>query len=119
MLVLPVGEWRTWLDSTTYLDISTCKVATGHRPAVQGWVLRLRPLYVSSGAAQRDKDDVIGLRDSLDRAITDALEEHLTAHRALTTGLDEGRGHAADAVQGLQAARNALLDAASRWDNAS
>ena len=58
------------------------------------------------------------LHDSLERAITTALEEHPTTHRVLVEGRDEGRGEVADALQDLQAARNALLDAAARLDRA-
>ena len=57
------------------------------------------------------------LRDELDRVIDDVLRtHHPDAHRAVTEGADTGRGDAAHALQDLQAARNALLDAAARWD---
>ena len=59
------------------------------------------------------------LRDELDRAIDDVLRtQDPDAHRAVTEGEDTGRGDAAHALQDLQAARNALLDAAARWDQA-
>ena len=61
----------------------------------------------------------MSLRDSLDRALTAALEEHPATHRVFVEGHDEGRGEAADALQDLQAARNALLDAAARLDRAT
>lgn len=60
----------------------------------------------------------MNLHDRLDRAIRDVLDEDPTIHEALAEGADEGRGDAAHALQDLQRARNALLDAASRWDRA-
>lgn len=59
----------------------------------------------------------MNLHDRLDRAIRDVLDEDPAVHEALE-GADEGRGEAAHALQDLQRARNAMLDAASRWDRA-
>lgn len=60
----------------------------------------------------------MNLHDRLDRAIRDVLDEVPAVHEALAEGADEGRGEAAHALQDLQRARNAMLDAASRWDRA-
>lgn len=60
----------------------------------------------------------MALRDELDRAIDQALQRQPAAQRAVTEGPEQKRGQAADAIQDLLTARNALLDAASRWDRA-
>lgn len=60
----------------------------------------------------------MSLHEDLDRAVNQALAEHPVVQRMLAGGADEGRGDAADALQDLQRARNAMLDAASRWDRA-
>ena len=61
------------------------------------------------------------LRDDLDRTIQDVLEEHPDTREALASGPGDfhGRGGDADALQDLIAARNALLDAAGRWDRST
>ena len=61
------------------------------------------------------------LHDDLDRAIQDVLTEHPDTRRALDEGPEDwqSRGSSADALQDLIAARNALLDAAGRWDRAT
>lgn len=59
------------------------------------------------------------LRDQLYRAIESALEQQPEAQQALAEGPQQKRGDAADALQDLIKARNALLDAASRWDHAT
>lgn len=58
------------------------------------------------------------LHDDLERAIQDVLADHPDTRRALDEGPDDwqSRGSSADALQDLIAARNALLDAAGRWD---
>lgn len=61
----------------------------------------------------------MALRDELDTAIDQALQREPDAQRAVEQGPEQKRGEAADALQDLLKARNALLDAASRWDRAS
>lgn len=61
----------------------------------------------------------MALRDELDTAIDQALQREPEAQRAVEQGPEQKRGEAADALQDLLKARNALLDAASRWDRAS
>lgn len=61
----------------------------------------------------------MALRDELDRAIENALERQPAAQRAVAEGDEHGRGEADDAIQDVIAARNALLDAAARWDRAT
>lgn len=61
----------------------------------------------------------MALRDELDTAIDQALQREPDAKHALDEGPEQKRGEAADALQDLLKARNALLDAASRWDRAS
>lgn len=61
----------------------------------------------------------MALRDELDTAIQEALRRQPAAQRAVTEGPEQKRGEAADAIQDLLTARNALLDAAARWDRAA
>lgn len=61
----------------------------------------------------------MALRDELERAIEAALERQPAAQQAVFEGDDRGRGEADDAIQDVIAARNALLDAAARWDRAT
>lgn len=60
------------------------------------------------------------LHDDLERAIQDVLQGHPDTREAMANGPGEfhGRGSDADALQDLIAARNALLDAATRWEKA-
>lgn len=61
----------------------------------------------------------MALRDELHTAIDEALQRQPDARRAVEEGPEQKRGEAADALQDLLKARNALLDAAGRWDRAS
>lgn len=61
----------------------------------------------------------MALRDELHTAIDEALQREPDAQHALDDGPEQKRGEAADALQDLLKARNALLDAAGRWDRAS
>lgn len=61
----------------------------------------------------------MALRDELDRAIENALDRQPAAQQAVAEGDEHGRGEADDAIQDVIAARNALLDAAARWDRAT
>lgn len=63
----------------------------------------------------------MALREDVETAIERALEQHPEVQRAVSEGPDDGhgRGEAADALQDMLTARNALLDAASRWDDAA
>lgn len=61
----------------------------------------------------------MALRDELHAAIDEALQREPDAQRAVDDGPEQKRGAAADALQDLLKARNALLDAAARWDHAS
>lgn len=54
----------------------------------------------------------------LETAVNDVLQQDPDARRALDEGPDHGRGDEAHALQNLLTARNALLDAAARWDQA-
>lgn len=56
------------------------------------------------------------LRDDLERALADVLQQHPDTERAIHEGPEHGRGEAALATRDLITARNALLDAASRLD---
>lgn len=58
----------------------------------------------------------MALRDELDTAIDGVLQREPGAQRAVEDGPEQKRGEAADAIQDLLKARNALLDAAARWD---
>lgn len=61
----------------------------------------------------------MGLRDQLERAIENTLQEDPSALEHSPEHGGQGRGEAADAMQHLITARNALLDAASRFDRAT
>lgn len=60
----------------------------------------------------------MALHDELERAIDEALREYSDVQQSLRDGPHQGRGEGADALQDLLTARNALLDAAARWDRA-
>lgn len=60
----------------------------------------------------------MALHDELERAIAEAVRQDPAADQALGEGPAQRRGEAADALQDLLTARNALLDAAARWDKA-
>ena len=61
----------------------------------------------------------MALRDELNTAIDEALQREPDALQAVDQGPEQKRGEAADALQDLLKARNALLDAAARWDRAN
>ena len=61
----------------------------------------------------------MALHDQLERAIEDTLQQEPTALEHSPAHGGQGRGEAADAMQDLITARNALLDAASRFDRAT
>lgn len=101
-------------------------VARPHRPVVCPFVDRASPGQTGgrpgTGGTVVDVSMKVGamaLRDDLDRAIDEALQRQPAARHAVEEGPQQKRGEAADAIQDLLAARNALLDAASRWDRAA
>lgn len=61
----------------------------------------------------------MALHDRLATILEDVIEQDPQVRRALDAGPEQGRGESADALQDLLTARNALLDAAARWDRAT
>lgn len=58
----------------------------------------------------------MALHDRLATILEDVIEQDPQVRHALDQGPEHGRGDSADALQDLLTARNALLDAAERWD---
>lgn len=59
---------------------------------------------------------MMGLREELDRAIGDAIRQQPAGLRAMTEGPQELSEPASTAMDEVLAAREALLEAAGRWD---